>query len=40
MSLRDLALLDYGFIVDVMVESSNDNETYGIAATQEDFDRF
>lgn len=42
MGLRvdDLAALDYGMIVDMMIESGNDAEKYDQIATQADFDRF
>ena len=42
MGLRvaDLTALDYGMIVDMMIERGNDKEKYDYVATQEDFDRF
>ena len=42
MGLRvaDMAALDYGMIVDMMIERGNDDEKYDYVATQEDFDRF
>lgn len=36
----ELALFTYGEIIDMMTESSNDQEKYQQIATQEDFDRF
>lgn len=38
--VQDLAVLDYGMIVDMMIERGNDGEKYDYVATQEDFDRF
>lgn len=38
--VQDLAVLDYGMIVDMMIEHGNDGEKYDYVATQEDFDRF
>lgn len=40
LSLSDLDRLDYGVIIDMLIESGNDGEEYDIIATQEDFDRF
>lgn len=40
LSLDDLDGLEYGMVVDMMTESSNDECTYDYVATQEDFDRF
>ncbi len=39
-SIADMALLDVGTLTDMMVESSNDTETYDYVATQADFDKF
>lgn len=36
----DLPLFEYGTILDMMTERSNDNEEYDTLATQEDMDRF
>lgn len=38
--LADLDGLEYGAVIDMMTESSNDDCTYQQVATQEDFDRF
>lgn len=38
--LADLDGLEYGAVIDMMTESSNDECTYQQVATQEDFDRF
>lgn len=40
LSMDDLDCLEYGFVVDMMTESSNDTYDYKPLATQEDFDRF
>lgn len=40
LSLDDLDGLEYGMVVDMMTESSNDECAYDYVATQEDFDRF
>lgn len=40
LTLDDLDCLEYGTVVDMMIEAGNDNETYNLVATQEDFDRF
>ena len=36
----DLLYLEYGTVLDMMVEQGNDGEKYQYLATQEDFDRF
>ena len=36
----DLAMLEYGAVVDMMIERGNDNEEYDYKATQADFDKF
>ena len=36
----DLHDLEYGFILDMLIERGNDGEEYQQLATQEDFDRF
>ena len=36
----DLEYLEYGTIIDMIVETSNDNEEYDVMATQADFDAF
>lgn len=38
--LSDLNFLEMGMVVDMFIESANDNEKYRELATQEDFDRF
>lgn len=38
--LKDLDVLDYGTVIDMMTESGNDREKYEKRAKQEDFDRF
>lgn len=38
--MADLEQLNYGDVVDMMIESGNDNYEYKTLATQEDFDRF
>lgn len=40
LSLADLDGLEYGTVLDMMVEANNDGEEYDIVATQDDFDRF
>lgn len=36
----DLAELEYGAVVDMLIERGNDTEEYDYKATQADFDRF
>mgnify|MGYP006874637732 FL=1 len=36
----DLEKIDYGFVLDMMVESGNDEYKYKEMASQEDFDAF
>lgn len=38
--LSDLDVLDYGFVLDILVEAENDSYQYKDKATQADFDRF
>lgn len=38
--LSDLDNIDYGQVMDLLIESSNDNQNYKQLATQEDFDRW
>lgn len=38
--ISDLNVLDYGMVIDMMTESSNDNEKYQEVASQSDFDKF
>jgi hypothetical protein len=40
LGIADLDALDYGFVLDMMTESSNDDYKYKELASQEDFDRF
>ena len=40
LSLADLDYLDYGELVDILTESSNDQEEYPEVATQNDYDQF
>lgn len=40
LSIADMDALEEGFIVDMMVESSNDNYEYKEVANQADFDKF
>lgn len=40
LSMADLDCLEYGTVIDMMTESSNDECAYQQVATQEDFDRF
>jgi hypothetical protein len=38
--VEDLDSLEYGVVLDMMTEASNDDCEYNTIATQEDFDRF
>ncbi len=38
--LSDLDTLEYGMIMDILTETSNDEFKYKEVASQEDFDRF
>lgn len=40
LKMADLETLSYGFVMDMITESSNDSYNYRQLATQEDFDRF
>lgn len=40
LSIADLDLLSIGLINDMYAESQNDECSYAVLATQEDFDRF
>lgn len=40
LSIADMDELEEGFIVDMMIESGNDNFEYNEVATQSDFDKF
>lgn len=39
-SLQDLDEIEFGTVLDVITEMSNDNHKYKQVATQADFDRF
>ncbi len=38
--IADLDSLEFGTVIDMMTESSNDNHEYKQVATQADFDKF
>lgn len=38
--LSDLHLIDVGMVIDMLIESGNDGESYRQVASQEDFDNF
>lgn len=40
LSISDLDGLNFGDVVDMIIESANDSYEYEFKATQEDFDRF
>lgn len=40
LNMSDLEQLNYGDVIDMMIESANDSAEYKQVATQEDFDRF
>ena len=40
LSIDDLDSLEYGVVLDIITEASNDNVEYRQLATQEDFDKF
>lgn len=40
LSLPDLHCLDYGMVIDIMIEAGNDGCEYAQLASQKDFDRF
>ena len=40
LTLTELDALEYGFVIDMMIEKQNDSEKWTPVATQEDFDRF
>lgn len=40
LTLSDLDQMDYGFVLDMIIESGNDSEEYQTIATQEDMDKF
>lgn len=40
LTMADLEQLEYGDVVDMMIESGNDSADYNEVATQADFDRF
>lgn len=40
LSLVDLDYIEYGELLDILTESSNDHENYQEVATQSDYDQF
>lgn len=38
--MADLEELEYGEVIDMMMEAENDNAKWNVLATQDDFDRF
>ena len=40
LSVSDLDRLEYGQVMDIIIEAGNDNYNYPKLASQEDFDRF
>lgn len=38
--IEDLERVNYGFVLDMMIESGNDQCNYKEMASQDDFDRF
>lgn len=40
LTMADLEQLNYGDVMDIMVEAANDSAEYKEVATQADFDRF
>ena len=40
LKIADLDYLEYGFVMDIITESSNDDYKYREVATQADFDKF
>jgi hypothetical protein len=40
LNLSDLDALEYGMILDILTEQSNDDYKYKEVASQDDFDRF
>ena len=40
LSFRELMMIDYGQVMDMLIEKGNDDITYKQLATQADFDRF
>lgn len=38
--MADLEELEYGEVIDMMMEADNDNAEWNVLATQDDFDRF
>lgn len=40
LSLEELDELEEGFVLDMIIESANDNEKYDRTASQADFDNF
>lgn len=40
LTVADLDLLEYGQVMDIVIEAGNDSENYNQLATQADFDKF
>lgn len=40
LTIHDLEYLEYGTVLDLMIEKGNNQHKYAELATQEDFDRF
>lgn len=40
LSIDELNLMNYGQVMDMLIEKGNDEVRYKVKATQEDFDRF
>lgn len=40
LSVCELEQIDYGLVMDMLIEQSNDEHQYPYKATQKDFDRF
>lgn len=40
LSIDELETIDFGLVVDMLTEKSNDEHSYPYKASQEDFDRF
>lgn len=40
LSVADLDEIEYGLVLDMMIEQQNDEHKYPYKATQDDFDRF
>lgn len=40
LTVNDLEQIDFGLVMDMIIEKSNDDYKYPYRATQKDFDRF